>query len=133
MYYYYYLLKLIAVVTCASCETECVLLDTSLESVVPGQVESKYVSIQKVLRHHVIHDWSLSSSGQRWVGQPKDAVKLGDHKVLTWLVCAQTNLLVCDHDATNLGAQNQPITTIYLYAFNLQLCEHRYDCGQRHL
>lgn len=80
----------------------CVLQYRHLVSVIPGKVEREDVVIQQVLRDHVVHDGSLSSSGDAGVGQAQDAVKLGHHKVLTRLVCAQTNLLVGDHNAANL-------------------------------
>lgn len=96
---------------------------SSLMSVLPGQVESEYVGIQQVLRHHVVHDRGLSSSWDSGVGQAKDAVELGHHKVLARLVCAQTNLLVIDHNPANLWVQNnnkmqykvQIIDCIYTY------------------
>ena len=85
------------------------MLNRSLVTVIPGEIERKYVGTQQVLRNHVVHDGSLSSSGDAWVGQAEDAVKLGNHKVLTRFICAQTDLLVVDHNATNLWFQNQPL------------------------
>lgn len=81
--------------------------------VVPGKIESKNVAAQQVLRHHVVHDGSLLSSRDSWVRQAEDAVKLGHHKVLARLVCAQTDLLVRDHNPTNL---QDPIHLIHVIA-----------------
>lgn len=70
--------------------------------VVPGQVKGENVSLQQVIGHHVVHDWGLSTRGDAGVGQAQDAVKLGYHKVLAWLVGAQSNLLVGDLNASHL-------------------------------
>lgn len=67
-----------------------------------AQIDCKQVLLEETLLYHVVHNGCLTAGGNGWVSQAKDSAKLSHHKVLTWLVGAQTNLLTRNGDARQL-------------------------------